>query len=275
MEVFTDSFLRQPLIALVICGAVCGYLGIFVVLRRTVFLGAALAEVSSAGIATAILAGVNPMLGSLSFVVAGVAAFSARPSRRQLPQEASVGVGYALAAAMAVLLIHLGTGEAHMLDVLTGNIIGVEATDLWVALAVFAGVMGVHALCFKEFLFTSFDPETAASQGYHTRLWDALLFLTVGIAVATSIRLVGTLVTFAYLVVPAVSALGVCRSLRTAIATIPFVGVLPAVVGYYLSYRLDLPTGATVTTVMVVLLCVILAGKWVVQQNVSRVAGCR
>jgi ABC-type Mn2+/Zn2+ transport system permease subunit len=254
VEIFTDSFLRQPLIALVLTGVMCGYLGVFVVLKRVVFLGAALAEVSSAGIAAAMLVGLNPMIGSLALVIAGVAAFSVRSFKRAVPQEASVGVGYAFAGALAVLLVHLGTGEAHILDILTGNIIGVELADIWVMAGVFLVIASVHRLCFKEFLFASFDPETAASQGLRVGLWDGLLFLTIGVVVAVSIQSVGTLVTFAYLVVPAAAALSLAKGMNAAVFVAPFLAAAPALIGYYLSYRLDLPTGATVTAAMAALL---------------------
>ena len=273
MEIFTDSFLRQPLIALVLAGVLCGYLGVFVVLRRMVFLGAALAEVSSVGIAASMLAGLSPVIGSLGFVVLGIAVFSARPRRQTLPHESVVGVGYVLAAALAVLLVHLGTGEAHMLDILTGNIIGVETADIWWIAGTLAGVIVIHGLFFKEFLFTSFDPETAASQGFHIRLWDALLFLTLGAAVATSIRLVGTLVAFAYLVIPGVWALAVCRSMRSTVVLAPLFAVVPAVLGYYLSFRLDLPTGAAVASVLVFLLSLSLLLKWTASLIMGRQIG--
>ncbi len=252
MEIFTDSLLRMPLIALVLAGLMCAYLGLFVILKRVVFLGAALAEVSSAGIAAAMLTKLNPVIGSLAFVLGAVGIFSGR-SKRGIPQEASVGIGYAFAGALAILLIHLGSGEAHMLDILTGCIIGVETADVWIMFWVFIATVLVHWLCFKEFLFSSFDPETARSQGVNVRLLDIILFLTLGVAVAVGIRSVGTLVTFAFLVAPAAGALALARSMKAAIIAAPIFAVIPSVVGYYLSYRFDLPTGATVTAVMVAL----------------------
>ncbi|MDH7482785.1 MAG: metal ABC transporter permease [Armatimonadota bacterium] len=255
MEIFTDNILRMPLIALVLTGLMCGYLGIFVILKRVVFLGAALAEVSSAGIAAALLLGLNPVIGSLAFVLGGVGIFSIR-ARRGVPQEAGVGIGYALAGALGVLLIHLGSGEAHMLDILTGCIIGVDVADVWLMLGVFLAIGVIHWLCFKEFIFTSFDPETAASQGIKVRLFDVIIFLTLGVAVAVSLRSVGTLVTFAFLVIPGAAALALARRMKTAILIAPIHAFIPAVLGYYLSYRFDLPTGATVTAVMIVLLLI-------------------
>src|SRR3990170_452310 len=132
ISLFRDSFLQTALIASLVVGAVCAYLGVYVVLRRIVFVGAALAQVSSAGVGLAMLAGQNPSLVSLAMTLGGVAAFSVKSKDRRTTQESLIGIGYAVASALAVLFVAKSAqGEAHMLDVLSGNILTVTPAETW------------------------------------------------------------------------------------------------------------------------------------------------
>lgn len=256
MEILRDPFLRWPLIALLLAAGMCSFLAVYVVLRRVAFLGAALAEISSVGVAVGILLGekfglrLNFVLCSLAFVLLGVGIFSIRPSRRRVPEEGVIGTGWALASALAILFVYFSqTGEIHMLDIVKGTPIGVPPHDVYVMGALFLPIAAVHYLFFKEFVFISFDPETAATQGFRTRLWDFLLYLTLGVAIAASIRTVGTLLTFSYLVIPGVVGLLVTRRLRPSFLVAVLTAVISTVIGYYVSVRHDWPTSATITVV--------------------------
>ena len=175
--------------ALVIAFA-CSAVGVYVVLRRIVFVGAALAQLSSAGIALALwLAGVGAALGvathplvlSLVMTLAGALFFGAGGARGRVPQDAIIGVTYAVAAAAGILLIaKAATGEAHDIF-LQGNILGITRTDTLVLLAVSVPVLLVHLAFYKEFLFVSFDRETARTLGYSVRAWNLFLYLTIGL----------------------------------------------------------------------------------------------
>lgn len=263
MDIIRDSFLRWPLIALLLSASMCSFLAVYVVLRRVVFLGAALAEISSVGVAVAILLAEkaafhsNPIFWSLLFVLVGVGIFSFRPPRRRIPEEGVIGTGWAVASALAILMIFFSdTGEAHMLDIVKGNPVGVPPADVYLMAAMFGVIAVVHFLLYKEFVFTSFDPETAATQGYRTRLWDLLLYLTLGVAIAVSIRTIGTLLTFSYLVIPGVTGLLLTRRLKPAFIASMVAAVIATALGYYLSVRKDWPTSATITTTSFVLLLV-------------------
>ncbi|MDH7568493.1 MAG: metal ABC transporter permease [Armatimonadota bacterium] len=266
VETFRIDFMRQALLAGVLVGAVCGYIGIYVVLRRIVFVGVALAEMSSAGVALALWsAGVFgwevsehsaiPMVGAVALMIVGVLLFSVRWSGLRVPQESFIGIGYAFAAAAAVLLMSKSAkGEAHMMEMLFGNILYVCAHEIHEFLAAAGVVVLLHALFAKEFLFTSFDPEMAATTGYRPRRWDVLFYLTLGVTIAFAIRLVGVLVVFALLVMPAVTALLVTRRLQQAFAVSVAAGVLPIGAGLYLSYVKDLPSGACIVLISFLLM---------------------
>jgi zinc transport system permease protein len=247
--------MRRALAVGLVVALGCGFLGLFVVLRRIVFLGIALAEVSSTGVALALLMGFNPMVGSLALMLLGVGLFSVRWSPRKVAQESFIGIGWAVASAAGILLVaKSATGESHMLDLIYGNILTVTTGDIWRTGVVLGGVVLLHLLFAKEFLFVSFDPDTVAAMGYRARLWDLLLYATLGLTISFSIQAVGVLMTFSALVLPPVTALLLARRMRTAAAVSMLVGAIPLPVGLYLSFVWDLPTSATVVAVSFLLL---------------------
>jgi zinc transport system permease protein len=247
---------REPLLASVIAGGLCGFLGVYVVLRRTVFVSAALTQLSTLGIIAALIfeeslgvevehAGVQ--LGvALAFSVAGALALGMALHGRRLPAETGVGVTYVLAGALVVLGANRLVHAAHDLNAMVfGNAVAVPLGDL-VALAVVALLCAVvHALFAKELVFVSFDAETAAALGFDTWRWNGLLFLTLGLAIPVSARVLGALPVFAFLTIPAAAALLLVRRLRMAFALATAIGLVAATGGYLISWFWQLPTGAT------------------------------
>jgi ABC-type Mn2+/Zn2+ transport system permease subunit len=256
-SVFTASFMRWALLAGLIVAGTCAYVGVYVVLKRIVFVGAALAEVSSAGVALAILLGFNPFIGAVALMFVGIGLFSVRWSPRRVSQESFIGIGWAVASALGVLLIAKSAkGEAHMHDLLFGNILTVDPVDVRNTAIGMACVLLIHALFTKEFLFVSFDADTASAMGYRARSWDLLLYATIGLAIAFSIHTVGVLMAFSALVLPPVTALLLTRRMRSALITSVILGVIPVPIGLYLSFARDLPSSATIVAIMFAILLV-------------------
>jgi ABC-type Mn2+/Zn2+ transport system permease subunit len=117
-----------------------------------------------------------------------------------------------------------------------------------------ACVLLIHALFTKEFLFVSFDADTANAMGYRARAWDMLLYATIGLAIAFSIHTVGVLLAFSALVLPPVTALLLTRRMRSALILSVILGLIPVPIGLYLSFAKDLPSSATIVAVMFVIL---------------------
>ncbi|MHB9037707.1 MAG: metal ABC transporter permease [Armatimonadota bacterium] len=259
LSIFHDSFLRTALMASLVVGVVCAYLGVYVVLRRIVFVGAALAQVSSAGVGLAMLLGWNPSLLSLVLTFGGVAAFSVKPKDKRITQESFIGIGYALASALAVLFVAKSAqGEGHMLDVLSGDILTVTPAQVWLMAAVGLVAIALHTLLAKQFMFSAFDPETAQASGIRSTAWDLLFFLILGVVISLSIRLAGTLLTFAFLVMPPVTALLVTQKMGRIIAISILAAAAATVIGLFVSVRLDVPSGPAIAAVSFLLL----AASW-------------
>ena len=249
---------REALYGALVIAVVCSTLGVYVVLRRIVFVGAALAELSSAGLALGLwLAGIgasatlttHPVALSLVVTLAGALFFGLSGARARVPADATIGIVYAVAAAVGILLIAKAkTGEAHDIF-LQGNILGITHSDTMVLLAVAIPVLVVHIVFFKEFLFVSFDRETARTLGYDVTFWNLLLYLTIGLVIAFAMQFAGEMLVFDFLVLPAVTGMLLSRSMGGMFAWSVGSGLVAALIGFSLSVPFDLPSGPAIVAV--------------------------
>lgn len=277
LSLLGQGFVQEALRAALIVAVLCAYLGVFVVLKRIVFVGAALAEVSALGAALAFfppaasaLQALGPQAPALrpeayehtvpiilAFIgmLAAVAFFSQQGLGRRLPREAVIGAAYAGATGLTVLALSTNpSGAEHAMDALNGNILGVLPDDvkqLGIA-GVLVGV--VQALFYKEFVLVAFDPEVARTLGYRSSLWELLWYLSLGVMIAMSIHVAGTVLVFAYLVLPPLTALNLSRRLGVVLLLSVAAAVLGTLGGVLLSVSKDLPTGPSIVAAMVGLL---------------------
>ncbi|HET6437751.1 MAG TPA: metal ABC transporter permease [Anaeromyxobacter sp.] len=256
---------QVPLTASILAGALLGALGVFVVLRRTVFVSAALTQLSTVGLVLALLvherlrieseSTSSQLVVAIAFSVAGALVLGAFRSRR-LPAEAAVGGVWVAASALVVLGVsRLLVHEAHDLGgMVFGNAVAVPLPDLVVIGGVALLCLVLHALFAKELAFVSFDPETALALGMNVSFWDGLLFLTIGLAIPVTARALGALPVFAFLTLPAGAALLARARFRSAFLVAAILGMVAAGGGYVLSWIWELPTGATMVALAGLLL---------------------
>jgi zinc transport system permease protein len=252
-----------PLAASIVAGALLGFLGVYVVLRRTVFVSAALTQLSTLGLVATLLveerihietehAG-EQLAVAMAFSVAGALLLGAFRARR-LPAEASVGGAWVAASALVVLGTSRLVHAAHDLGgMVFGNAVAVAPSELATLALVAALCTAVHVAFAKELAFSSFDPETARALGVRVRLWDAALFVTIGVAIPPAARALGALPVFAFLTLPAAGALLLRVGFRPAFALAAAFGVLAASAGYVLSWLWEAPTGATMVVIAALL----------------------
>ncbi|MGH7461348.1 MAG: metal ABC transporter permease [Longimicrobiales bacterium] len=249
---------REALYGTLLIALGCSVLGVYVVLRRIVFVGAALAQLSSAGIALAVLLSsfgmsMGHVTGEIGFsflaTIGGVVFFTVSGTRIRVPPDASLGLAYVLAGAVAVLMIAKTAGaDVHDLF-LQGNILGITLRDTVTLLIIVVSLLLMHVLLYKEFLFVSFDSEMAQTLGYATRRWTFLLYLTIGVMIAVAMRSAGVLLVFNFLVTPAVTGLLLGHNMRGVFAWAVVSGLLAALAGFALSVPFDLPTGPAIVAV--------------------------
>ncbi len=255
-----DFLLRNALIGSVLVGLVCPLIGVYFVLRRMIFLGVALPQLSAAGVAFAFLlrsvVGVHQhgesgervlaMVGSLGFAFIGLLVLAAMERHGRETLEARIGVAYAFAAAATILFVVADPyGEAEMTHLLKGDIVTTTGASLRLLTTVLAIVSLALVAFRKELLLVSFDREMAVVLGRRAALWDALLYLLIGVTISFGVMTAGPLVTFGFLVVPPLTARLITRHMLTFSIVAAVLGAATAFVGFYLAYRLDLPLGPT------------------------------
>lgn len=257
IDLLTQPFLRNILIAGVLVAIGLSTWSSYVVLRRIVFTGAAVAEVASAAVALAVLFQLAPFPIALGLTVVTFLGLSFVTDSKRLPPETMVGMLYAGGAAASVLLIAKAPrGEADILNILFGNILTVPVSLLWTMGAVFGALLLLQYLASKEFLISAYDPDMGRALGIRVGLWNMIFYGALGVAVAVAIRCVGALLTFALLVAPGASALCLTDRLGRALKLAPLFGIAASLVGIVVSYQYDLPTGPTIVALLVVIFAV-------------------
>ena len=191
--------------------------------------------------------------------------YSQQALSRQVPQESIIGIGYVIASALTLMfIVRSPKGMDDVRELLDGNIITVQAHDLGLMLCVFLAVGLVHLLFYKQFLFVSFDPEMAQTQGYSRRGWELLFYLALGLTLSVAIQYAGLLAVFSYLVIPAVTGLLVARRMPTAFLVAVGTALASTLAGFCWALRSDLPTSPPIIAVSAMVLgCVWLARRLV------------
>ncbi len=247
------QFLFWPFVASLILTGIHAYLGVHVVERGVIFVDLALAQIAALGATIAILIGMDPHGAgaywlSLCFTFVGAAIFAfARTRRGHIPQEAFIGIAYAVASAAAILAMSKATGETeHLKDMLVGNILAVSRHDV-AKTAILYGIIGLFHYIFRHrFLLISSNPEQAEAEGISIRFWDFLFYASFGFVVTSSVAIAGVLLVFCYLIVPSVGAMLFADKVGRRLAIGWTMGTLVSALGVWFSVLLDLPTGATI-----------------------------
>ncbi len=247
------QFLLAPFVASLILTGIHAYLGVHVVERGVIFVDLALAQFAALGAIAAILMNMDPHNGaaywiSLGFTFLGAGIFSlARMRRSRIPQEAFIGIAYAVASAAAILAMSKATGETeHLKDMLVGNILAVSWPEVRRTALLYGAIGLFHYVFRKNFLLISMDPKAAEARGLSIRLWDFLFYASFGFVVTSSVAIAGVLLVFCYLIVPSVGAMLFADRIGKRLALGWTMGTLVSALGCYLSVVLDFPTGATI-----------------------------
>jgi zinc/manganese transport system permease protein len=262
------ELLIAPFVACLILAGIHCYLGIHIVSRGVIFVDLALAQVAALGSTVALLAGYDfgsseTYLISLGFTFFGAAVFALGRTRDEsVPQEAIIGIVYAVSSAAAILVLDKAPhGEEAIKAMLVGSILFVTWPQILKISLIYLVVGILHFLLRKKFLLISLNPGLARQNGAWIRFWDFIFYMTFGFVVTSSVRIAGVLLVFSYLVVPAVCAMFFVRSVPYRLIIGWGLGFTASVFGLYASARWDLPTGASVVTVFGVILVISVAMK--------------
>ena len=245
------QFMLAPFVACMVLVAIHSYLGLHVIAREVIFVDLSLAQMAGLGSVVALLYGVAPdsrtaFIFSLVFTCIGAALFALTRTRGKgrVPHEAIIGIVYVAASAAAILVADKAPRGAEALhDVLEGSIIWITWPTILKKGAAYIGLGLLHFALRRQFLKISFHPDEAEREGWRIRAWDFLFYLSFGVAVTMSVPVAGVLLVFTMLVVPAVVAFLFSRDIRKMVLISWGTGALASLLGLYISYVGNFPTG--------------------------------
>jgi len=257
-EFINSYFLwKDPMLIGLVSGAVCGFTGVYVVLRRMVFISATLTQISSLGVVLAfyfqsVIVGtffglINPFYFSIVLTCISAVFFSMKRDFFPITLEGVIGFGFLIAGSLTIIMSDRITQGAHEVDnILFGSAVVVDNKDLIFIPAISIVVFFVHYFFYKDFVFISFDPEMAKLFGYPVRIINLIMFIILGTVVAVTTRALGALPVFALLALPPLTSMYLTEKLKYVFILSILIGMSTAATGYFLSFIMSMPTGASV-----------------------------
>ncbi len=244
-----------PFIECLVLVGIHSYLGLHVIRRQVIFVDLSLAQIAALGTTIGFLLGIHPhgmgaFLFSLSFTFLGAAVFAITRTRKaRVPQEAIIGLVYAMAAALMILVIDRAPhGAEHIKEVLTGSILWVKGSEVLSATVAYTIIGVFHFVFRKRFMAITDDPEEAREQGVNVVLWDLIFYMTFGFVITFSVNTAGVLLVFVFLVVPAVIGTAITDNFKHQLLIGWAMGTVVSGLGLVASYVLDLPAGPAVVS---------------------------
>jgi ABC-type Mn2+/Zn2+ transport system permease subunit len=227
-------------------GTACALLGVFVVLKRVVFIGIALSEIAACGIAGALLAGLPPLVGALLLTLSAVALLSMPFESSRISRDALLGVLFVAASSLSVLLVSgSGLGLHEIKALLYGDLILASRADFLLLVAILAPAIACLLAFQRPMLYSFLDREAATVLRVRPARWELLFFLLLGVVVAAASKVAGAMLVFCYLIVPATAALALTRRLRGVLWLAVGCAALITLLGLAISFAVDLPTNQT------------------------------
>jgi zinc/manganese transport system permease protein len=271
------EILLPAFVASLILTGIHAYLGVHVVERGVIFVDLSLAQIAALGTTVAYLAGYDlhstgAYLFSLGFTFIGAAVFAVSRVHRKtrIPQEAIIGIAYAVSAAVAILVMSKATQETeHLKEMLVGNILSVSWPELAKTAVLYSLVGLFHFVFRRRFLLISMNEQEAERQGVNVRLWDFLFYVSFGFVVTSSVAIAGVLLVFCFLIVPSVTAMLFAERLGPRLAIGWTMGAVVSAAGVALSFVMDLPTGATIVATFGATLLVLAGIRTIVRRGAS------
>lgn len=250
MEILHYEFMQHAFIAGLLASFSCGIIGTFVVVKRMVFISGGIAHTAFGGIGIGYFAGVDPIFGALAFTVASALGMGALVRRTKLAADTAIGIFWAVGMAIGILFISLSPGYApDLFGYLFGNVLTVPASDLILMAILDSIIITSVILLYSEYTAISFDEEFSEVMGLPVeRLYFSLLCL-IALTVVLLIRIVGIILIIALLTIPAAMARRFTDDLKKMMIISVGLGISFTFGGLWLSYFVDLPSGATIILV--------------------------
>lgn len=247
----------------ILVGVICSFLGVYIVAKRVVFLGAVLTQVSVLGLAFSFLplvAVIPHTVASLVTTLLTVVILSRLLTGKKIPRDGVLGFVFVSSVAARILIMQKApkVEASEIENLLRGDILFVTPEPFYLMVGAFVLAAVLHTVFFKEFSYIAFDAETARTQGFNSGFWEMLFYLVAGVVIAFATHIVGDVFVFGFLVAPPLAAMLLARRVRTIFLVSVVIGALSPAVGLFLAFKFDFPSSPAVVAVA----ALALAGSW-------------
>jgi ABC-type Mn2+/Zn2+ transport system permease subunit len=244
---FEYEFFRNGFIAAVLVGALCGFIGVYVVLRRMSYIGHGLSHAIFGGAVLSYVVNINFFLGAGLWALVAAYLIHRISHRRWVGADAAIGVVTTSSFALGVAIVSTYRSFTRNIEAaLFGNILGITPRDLWIVATISLIVFIVLVMMRRQLLFLTFDPEVASAYGIATTRIDLLFVLLLAITVLASTQILGVTLVAAAMVIPPVIGRYLTKRFQTLLVVSPLIGILCSAVGMYVSFYLDISSAATI-----------------------------
>ncbi|MFH1021331.1 MAG: metal ABC transporter permease [Pseudomonadota bacterium] len=244
------AFMQRALLAGFLISLTCAILGVFLVLRRDAMIGHGLAHVTFGGVALGLFLYLTPLLTALGVAVISALGILKLKEKAGLYGDTAIAIISSLGMALGIILVSLaGSFNVDLFGYLFGNVLAIDPEEIWVALILALVVLLSIALFYQEFVYLTFDPESAKVSGVRVRRLDSLMAMLTAVTVVLGMKVVGVLLVSALLVIPAAAALQVARSFKGALMVAASLAGISALGGLMIAFYFDWPASGTIVAV--------------------------
>ncbi len=253
MEIFHYKFLLNPFIVGILISIIAGLLSFFIILRKLSFLVVGISHSALAGIALGFIFNINPYITTFLFCLITGFFIGKITKMGNIEYDTSIGIFFSFTMAIAIFLIYLGKIKINLISFLFGSIMGISNFNLYFTIAIFILFLIVYFLIFKSLIFITFDEDVAKVSGINVELIDSFFLLMVSSIIVISLKLIGIVLTSAFLILPASFSFNISKSYRSIILLSIIFAIISFIIGFYLSFFYDIPTGATIVFISTIM----------------------
>lgn len=254
LDLFGYTFFNHAILSAILGSITCGIIGSYVVTRRLVFIAGGITHASFGGLGLGFFLGFNPLIGAGVFAAITAAAVETISGRKKIREDSAIAMAWSFGMAVGIIFIFLSPGYApNLMSYLFGSILTVTNGDLWVMFGLAIIVCLVFVLLFNDIKFISFDEEYARSGGAPVKIIKYLLIILVALTCVLYIKVAGIILVLSLLTIPQNMALLFSKKLKNIIILSMVFGLVGSLTGLFLSYYLDIPSGASIIFSLVLL----------------------
>jgi len=262
IDLLQYGFFVKAFIASVFASISCGIIGGYIVAKRIVFISSGITHASFGGIGLAFFLGFNPLLGAVLFAILSALGIQFFTKVAEIREDSSIAIWWSLGMALGIIFVFLTPGYTpNLMSYLFGNILTVTTSELWWMLLLVVIILVVFLVFFKPILYIAFDEEFAKTAGLPVALFNYVIIILIALTVVLNIRVVGIILILSLLTIPQATANLFTSDFKKLLVLSTLFAFVGSVSGLFISWMLDIPSGAAIIFTLVIIFGVLKLGK--------------